>query len=721
MEAVRRVKHYREVCMPVPRSPVIALMLTLLLLVAGLTPCLCTAQAQQFPYAAPAAKNTTRGPTDPAELASFLNTTITAQLTNYHIPGATVAVVKDGKLFYTKGYGYADVENKTPVDANVSMFAIGSVTKLFTWTAVMQLVEEGKIDLHADVNTYLKGFKIPSTYSQPITMENLMTHTAGFEEQPKGLAVSDPKDIQPLGTVLAQTIPTRLWPPGQVWSYSNWGAALAGYIVEEVSGVSFDQYVKEKLFTPLGMNNTTIEQPAPPQLAPNIAKAYAYNYSVGVFEQKQDLVFQLTPPGAIYSTAPDMTKFMIAHLNNGTYNNARILETSTAQDMHRAHFTPDPYTKFGLGFFIGIQNNESNINHAGDTLYFHTQCILWPERNVGLFVSYNSLGGGFARYDLEQKFLDHYYPYTPVPPQPVNSNDAPSLSGTYQDARLMNILLKTVNVVGYANGTLQITSPAAPNMPENFVEVAPLAFANPSGNTVSIFGSYHCIFITGSNGTYFHGDAFPQYYERLIPLFHDPLNNLTAWDAQGPWHITNDQSVSYSTSAMVSIPGGSVANASITLKNPLDLTSKCGTIISFNTRQDLVENHAQAYLEASRDGIHWDTIAHGSHPSGWISPQFSLTDYDTSPYLYIRFGLTTDGNSTSSSSLCINNVNVYYLRLAERKAEGGLLFGGPSLAAPFISGLARLVKALCSDYSSLQIKDVTWRKLGFYGLTMKIL
>ncbi|HXY87604.1 MAG TPA: serine hydrolase domain-containing protein [Candidatus Acidoferrales bacterium] len=512
MEAAHRVKHYREVCMPTPRSPVIALMLTLLLLVAGFTPCLCTAQAQQLTFTAPAANKVTRGPTDPAELASFLNTTITYQLTNGHIAGATVAVVKDGKLFYTKGYGYADVENKTPVDANVSMFEIGSTTKLFTWTAVMQLVEEGKIDLHADVNTYLKDFKIPATYPQPITMENLMTHTAGFEEQPKGLAVSDPKDIQPLGTVLAQTIPTRLWPPGQVWSYSNWGAALAGYIVEEASGMPFDQYVKENIFTPLGMNNTTIEQPAPPQLAPNIAKTYVYNNSVGAFEQKRDLVIQLAPAGAIYSTAPDMANFMIAHLNNGTYNNTRILNTSTAQDMHRAHFTPDPYTKFGLGFFIDTQNNESSISHDGDTYYFHTMCMLWPERNIGLFVSYNSLIGALAMYDLKQKFLDHYYPYTPVPPQPANSNDAPRLSGTYQNTRSRNI----VDVVGYPNGTLQITSPAAPNRSVDLVEVAPLVFANPSGNITSTFSPlYHYIFTTGSNGTYFHGDAIPQYFERL--------------------------------------------------------------------------------------------------------------------------------------------------------------------------------------------------------------
>jgi CubicO group peptidase (beta-lactamase class C family) len=660
------------------------------------------------------------GPTDPAELASFLNATITAELTNYHVAGATVAVVKDGRLFYTKGYGYADVENKTPVDANVSMFEIGSVTKLFTWTTVMQLVEEGKIDLHADVNTYLKDFKIPATYPQPITMENLMTHTAGFEEQPKGVAVSDPKDIQPLGTVLAQTIPARVWPPGQVWSYSNWGAALAGYIVEEVSGIPFDRYVKEKLFTPLGMNNTTIEQPAPPQLAPNIAKTYAYNSSVGVFEQTHDMVVQLAPAGAIYSTAPDMAKFMIAHLNDGTYNNTRILNTPTVQDMHRAHFTPDPYTKFGLGFFMGNQNNASNINHMGDTWYFHTQCILWPERNVGLFVSYNSPGGALAGYDLTRKFLNHYYPYTPIPPQPMKSNDAPSISGTYQNTRSVGNIPQIVDVVGYANGTLQMTSPAAPNASANFVEVAPLAFANPSGNIVSIFGAYHYIFSTGNNGTYFHEDAFPQYFERLIPLFHDPFNNLTAWDARGSWRITNDQSVSHPTSAVVSIPGGSIANVSITLKTPLDLTSKCGTIISFNARQDLLENHAQAYLEASRDGIHWDTIAHGSHPSGWSWLSYNLMDYDTSPYLYIRFGLTTDGNTISSSSLYIDNVTVSVFDLPSTKQRGAF-FGETPMAAPFVSGLAGLVKALHPDYSSLRKKDATWRKLGFHDLTMKLL
>jgi len=508
------------------RSSLLIIALVMLLLVTGCAP-LCAAQQPSPTHTAPTANAT--GPQNVTELASFLNTTISNELDALHISGATVAVVKDGKLFYAHGYGYADVEHKTPVDANTTLFAIGSTTKLFTWTAVMQLVQEGKIDLHADVNTYLKDFKIPETYPQPITMEHLMTHTAGFAEQIRGLQLSDPKDLQPLGTVLAQTIPARVWPPGQVWSYSNYGTALAGYIVQEVSGIPFDQYVQEKIFTPLGMHNTTIAQPVPSPLAANVSKAYAY--SDGTLRQTKDWIVGIPPAGAIHSTAPDMAKFMIAHLQNGEYNGTRILNASTAQAMHSAHFTPDPYTKFGLGFFMGNQNNESNINHGGDTTYFHTMCMLWPARNVGLFVSYNSPGGALARDDLVTKFLDHYYPYTPTPPQPRNFNDAPAVTGTYQNTRtpttpqkyLTSLLQPTVDITGDPNGTLTV---AASGSPMNFVEVAPLAFAKPDGNT-TISGDSHVIFAATPAYTYFHLNVFPQYSERL-PWYATPagITNL---------------------------------------------------------------------------------------------------------------------------------------------------------------------------------------------------
>ena len=123
-----------------------------------------------------------QGPTDPAELEAFLDELLAKDMEEYHIAGAAVSVVKDGKLFFAKGYGYADLEKGIPVDPEQTIFRIGSIGKMFTWTAVMQLVEQGKLDLDADVNTYL-DFRIPDTYPQPITLKHLMTHTSGFEDR----------------------------------------------------------------------------------------------------------------------------------------------------------------------------------------------------------------------------------------------------------------------------------------------------------------------------------------------------------------------------------------------------------------------------------------------------------------------------------------------------------------------------------------------------------
>src|SRR5262249_14602977 len=155
---------------------------------------------------------------------------VTSQLAVHHIAGATVAVVKDGKVVLVKGYGYADYATLKPVDGHKTLFRPGSISKLFVWTAVMQLVEQGKIDLNADVNTYLKTFKIRDAFGKPITMINLMTHTPGFEDQVRGLFVDDPAKLQPLGTYLSGHIPARIYPPGTIAAYSNYGAALAAYI-----------------------------------------------------------------------------------------------------------------------------------------------------------------------------------------------------------------------------------------------------------------------------------------------------------------------------------------------------------------------------------------------------------------------------------------------------------------------------------------------------------
>jgi len=192
--------------------------------------------ASATPLPAPASRLT-----DPHDLETFLDGMLAAQLKDDHIPGATVSVVKDGKVLFAKGYGYADIQRREPVNAATTIFRVGSVSKLLTGTAVMQLAEEGKVNLHADVNTYLKTFQIPATYPQPITLANLLTHTAGFEDSGISNYVPTAHDLQPLGPWLATHMPARVRAPGVFASYSNYGATLAGYIVEQVSGVPFDQ------------------------------------------------------------------------------------------------------------------------------------------------------------------------------------------------------------------------------------------------------------------------------------------------------------------------------------------------------------------------------------------------------------------------------------------------------------------------------------------------
>lgn len=206
-----------------------------------------------------------------ADFETFLDALIPSQLRNRNIAGAVVSVVKDGQVLFQKGYGYADVEAKKPVLPDETLFRPGSISKLFTATAVMQLVEQGKLDLDHDVNDYL-DFAIPKTYSQPVTLRQLLTHTAGFEDTLKNLFVAHESDLKPLRTYLVNQMPARVFPPGKIPSYSNYGFTLAGYIVERVSGEKFERYIDNHILKPLRMTNSTFDQPLPPQSRPKCQK-----------------------------------------------------------------------------------------------------------------------------------------------------------------------------------------------------------------------------------------------------------------------------------------------------------------------------------------------------------------------------------------------------------------------------------------------------------------
>jgi CubicO group peptidase (beta-lactamase class C family) len=207
------------------------------------------------------------------DFETFLDALIPSQLQNRNIAGAVVSVVKDGQVLFQKGYGYADFEAKKPVLADQTLFRPGSISKLFTATAVMQLVEQGKLDLDRDVNDYL-DFTIPKAYPEPVTLRQLLTHTAGFEDTLKNLFVGKESDMKPLRTYLVNQMPQRIFPPGKVVSYSNYGFTLAGYIVERVSGEKSERYIDNHILQLLRMTNSTFDQPLPPQLAAKMSKGY---------------------------------------------------------------------------------------------------------------------------------------------------------------------------------------------------------------------------------------------------------------------------------------------------------------------------------------------------------------------------------------------------------------------------------------------------------------
>ena len=218
------------------------------------------AQAKPVQSAAPTANGAPSMNAD--DLGAFLDGIVPQQLARENIAGAVVSVVKDGKVLFAKGYGYSDVKKKTPVSTTDTLFRPGSISKLFTWTAVMQLVEQGKLDLDRDVNDYL-DFKIPPTYPKPITLRNIMTHTAGFEETAQELFVGSSKDLKPLGTYLREHLPERIFPPGTTPAYSNYATTMAGYIVQRVSGQDYFDYIDEHILKPLEMTHTTFRQPFP--------------------------------------------------------------------------------------------------------------------------------------------------------------------------------------------------------------------------------------------------------------------------------------------------------------------------------------------------------------------------------------------------------------------------------------------------------------------------
>ena len=427
-----------------------------------------------------------------ADVEAFLDGLVPLQLKRDDIAGATVSVVKDGKVLFAKGYGYADVEKKKPVSAQDTLFRPGSISKLFTWTSIMQLYEQGKLDLDRDINDYL-DFKIPEAFGKPITLKNVMTHTPGFEEQVKDLfTVGNSKPD--LGQYLKTHIPGRVYPPGTVPAYSNYATAVAGYIVERVSGRPFDEYVTENILKPLKMTHSTFTQPLPSELAPLMSNGYR----LGSGSAESFEVVNPYPAGSLSSSATDMAQFMIAHLQDGQLGDARILKPETARLMHSRLFAlDDAANAMCYGFYEESRNGQRIIGHGGDTVYFHSDLHLVLDQKLGFFVSYNSAGsGGNGRLALWEAFLDRYYPHTPPAPTSATAKEeAKAVSGSYTLSRRADgSFLKALSVISQftvsptGDGDIEVPQLTGTNgKPKRWQAIGPMTFLERDGQDKLIF------------------------------------------------------------------------------------------------------------------------------------------------------------------------------------------------------------------------------------------
>jgi CubicO group peptidase (beta-lactamase class C family) len=443
------------------------------------------------PVDAPAAAE----PLTRTDVDAWLDGLVPASLERTGIAGATIAVVHDGALVTARGYGNADTGDggePVPVDPERTLFRAGSVSKLFTATAVMQLVERGEIDLGADIDAYL-DFEVPREYDDDVTMRHLLTHTAGFEERLAGL-IGTGDESPDLREALTTDPPEQVYRPGTTPAYSNYGNALAGYIVEHVSGTPFEAYVEAEILDPLGMDSSTFRQPLPADLEDRMAKGYT-----DASGPAQPFEIVGTPPaGSLTTSSVDMARFMLAHL--GALPEAPILEPETAALMHAPALTEDDLgglagaPRMGLGFFDESRNGHRIVGHGGDTDYFHSHMQIYPEDGAGIFISLNSSGleatdSLEVRATVLEGFADRYFPAEGEGPAALDDREAAeAVAGSYAPSRGFHstflstlAVLSPTTVTALDDGRLLLEPDPGTGAPAVYEQVGPSLWQEVGG------------------------------------------------------------------------------------------------------------------------------------------------------------------------------------------------------------------------------------------------
>jgi CubicO group peptidase (beta-lactamase class C family) len=339
-------------------------------------------------------------------ISDFADGVFKSQMMEHNIAGLTVAIVSGDSIGIIRSYGYSNAEAGRRVDENTA-FMIGSISKLFVWVAAMQLAEDGKLDINKPVNNYLSGFRLPDSY-KPVTMKHLMTHTPGFEEKLLNLFSKSHENLPDLETYLAENLPLQIFEPGSVFAYSNYGVALAAYVVEQIAGIPFNNYVDENIFRRLGMYQTTFRQPAGFVITENKSRGHVFRQ--GKFVSPFDEFVIAYPAGSAVSSAHDMIIFMNALLKPDNESENPLLMEETIRKMFTTLHSPHPQVPgMGYGFFRMEYKGLDLFWHGGDTYFFHSAFVLVPEKNTGIFISSNTGENSFFYVHQFLHLLDYLF------------------------------------------------------------------------------------------------------------------------------------------------------------------------------------------------------------------------------------------------------------------------------------------------------------------------
>ena len=378
--------------------------------------------------------------------------TLTQQLASHlgSYQGVIYALIENDQQI-AGGMGYADKENHILADGGKTAFHIGSISKTFVAIAVLQQVEAGNLNLDQNILTYLQqdGFD----FQYPITLHQLLTHTAGFEDLISGIAVNDPNNVLTLKESLIRYQPKQFIEPSTIISYSNYGIALAAYIVEKVSELPFDQYAQTHIFTPLKMNHTTFDQ-----FQKNIfvSKAYTSNLTL-----TKEPVLNMYPEGSVTTTAHDMLKYMAWCLSDEPL----ILTATSKQLLFTSQYSgSDDFEGISYTFNIHNFNDDLIVEKKGETAFFNSQLVLYPKQKAALFLSFNTPLPWAWIHSIQNQMTEEILGHPQTPEKVKITSIDPS--GVYQATRsnfttverLLSLLIpqRTISIIKTGNNNYKL-------------------------------------------------------------------------------------------------------------------------------------------------------------------------------------------------------------------------------------------------------------------------